>query len=127
MLDSSVVFQTDGASLLLFDPAIAHAEGLGSEASYQFEFSDISSVGRGKVAAVRIGGDGVYGLIDTTENGESMNQVPIGLLESDGEKHARVIRDVARDQVVTFEDIELPDSRLVQLFNLQQEQIGNGK
>ena len=81
----------------------------------------------GELLEEGIGGDGVYGLIDETSNGEALDQLPIGLLEPDGEKYARVVRDVSKDQVVTFADIELPDSRLVQLFNIQQEQIGNGK
>ena len=81
----------------------------------------------GELIEEGIGGDAVYGLIDATANGEANDQIPIGLLEPSGEEKGRVKRDVAKDQIVTFADIELPGTRLVELFNLQQEQIGNGK
>ncbi len=73
-----------------------------------------------------IGGDAVYGLIDTVANGEGGGQVPVGLLEPSGGKRGRLKRDVARDTPLTNLDIDLPETRLLELFRTQQELMGNG-
>jgi predicted homoserine dehydrogenase-like protein len=64
-----------------------------------------------------IGGFHTYGLIDTASSARSMNALPIGLSEG-----CIVKRDVRKDSVVSFDDVDRPDGGLVEkLWQEQQE------
>jgi predicted homoserine dehydrogenase-like protein len=54
-----------------------------------------------------VGGFATYGLIDNTSAARAAQALPIGLSEG-----AVLLRDVARDEAVTFGDVRLPPGRL---------------
>ena len=47
---------------------------------------------------------------------EPQGHVPIAILEADGESMARVKRPIAKDQPITWDDLELPDTWLLNRF-----------
>ena len=55
-----------------------------------------------------IGGFCLYGLIENSPSARSLNALPISLSEG-----CRLLRDVAKDDVVRFDDVERPADRLV--------------
>lgn len=58
-----------------------------------------------------------YGQCENTETAREENLLPIGLAEG-----SRLKRDVSKDQVLTFDDVERPEDRLAhQLWHEQQE------
>ncbi len=56
-----------------------------------------------------------YGQCENADTARSENLLPMGVAEG-----CRVTRSVAKDQTLTYEDVELPDGRLVD--QLRQEQ-----
>ena len=62
-----------------------------------------------------IGGFTCYGMIENSEICESENLLPMGLSEDCSLK-----RDIYKDQVITYEDVNIPESRLC--VRLRQEQ-----
>lgn len=66
-----------------------------------------------------IGGDHVYGLIERCAVGDPAGLVPIALLEAEGQSAARVRRPLARDAAVTWDDVDLPNTWLVDAFRTQ--------
>jgi predicted homoserine dehydrogenase-like protein len=64
-----------------------------------------------------IGGFCSYGLIDTTESARGAHSLPIALSEG-----CKVLRDVPKDSVVTFDDVKRPNIRLRD--TLWAEQLG---
>lgn len=54
-----------------------------------------------------VGGFTTYGLIDNTRAARAAQALPIGLSEG-----AALLRDIARDQVITLGDVQLPPQRL---------------
>jgi predicted homoserine dehydrogenase-like protein len=65
----------------------------------------------------RIGGYLTYGLAENADAARADNLLPLGLAEG-----VRVRRRIGRDEVLTFDDVELPDGRLAdQLWREQQE------
>jgi len=56
-----------------------------------------------------VGGFCAYGLIDNTAAARAMSALPIGL--SDG---CTLRRDVAKDSVISFDDVELPHGRMIE-------------
>jgi predicted homoserine dehydrogenase-like protein len=65
----------------------------------------------------RIGGYLTYGLAENSAAARAENLLPLGLAEG-----ARVRGKIARDAVLTFDDVELPDGRLAdRLWREQQE------
>ena len=69
-----------------------------------------------------IGGFCTYGACEQARVAADAGMVPIGIAEG-----ARLRRDVARDAVVTFDDVELPEDRLVvRLRREQDERFGAG-
>ncbi|MFC1680933.1 homoserine dehydrogenase [Pseudomonadota bacterium] len=69
-----------------------------------------------------IGGDHFYGLIDERDNG---GRVPITLLEPDDGSRAVVITNLEKDQPLTWDDVEIPETYLVRSWR-EQDLIGDG-
>ncbi len=64
-----------------------------------------------------IGGYATYGLAENASVSRSENLLPIGLAEG-----CILVRDVAKDQVLTFDDVKLPENRVAdQLWKEQME------
>jgi predicted homoserine dehydrogenase-like protein len=64
-----------------------------------------------------IGGFCLYGLIENSPSARSLNALPISLSEG-----CRLLRDVAKDDVVRFDDVERPADRLVDRLWTEQAQ-----
>jgi predicted homoserine dehydrogenase-like protein len=62
-----------------------------------------------------VGGFCAYGLIDNAVAARSMSALPIGL--SDG---CTVLRDVGKDKVVSFDDVEMPRGRMIETLWREQ-------
>jgi predicted homoserine dehydrogenase-like protein len=62
-----------------------------------------------------VGGFCTYGLIDNTAAARAMSALPIGL--SDG---CTLRRDVAKDSVISFDDVELPHGRMIETLWREQ-------
>ena len=62
-----------------------------------------------------IGGFTCYGMIENSEICQSGNLLPMGLSEE-----CSIKRDISKDQVITYEDVNLPESRLC--VRLREEQ-----
>lgn len=68
-----------------------------------------------------IGSDEVYGLIMTAEEADTENLVPQGLLDIEENDERPVMRrTVERDQPLTWDDIDMPDTRLLKLWRQQK-------
>lgn len=67
-----------------------------------------------------IGGTAFYGLIDTYEIAQKECLLPIGMA-----KGARILRPVKTDTPITFDDVEMQPSRILDLRNLQDAWMGN--
>lgn len=76
-----------------------------------------------------IGCDELYGLIERREVILREDAVPVSLLDSEARQPFVLTRDLARDQIVTFADLELPESLLTRLYREQEAmllQAGSG-
>ena len=62
-----------------------------------------------------VGGFSGYGLIDNTEPARAMDALPIGLSEG-----CTLLRNVAKDEVISFADVERPESRVVDALWAEQ-------
>ncbi len=65
-----------------------------------------------------IGGFCSYGLIDNRLDARQSNALPIALSEG-----CIMVRDVAKDSVITFNDVKMPETRLSDTLWLEQEQM----
>jgi predicted homoserine dehydrogenase-like protein len=65
-----------------------------------------------------IGGECVYGMIDSAETAREERLVPLGLLAG-----ARVTRDVDVDQILTYDDVELDTSTTIYQLRVLQDQL----
>lgn len=65
-----------------------------------------------------LGGYKTYGLCENTAVATSSNALPMGIAEG-----CRVIKDVAKDTVVTYNDIELPEGQLAVSLRKDQDQF----
>ncbi len=74
-----------------------------------------------------IGGDQVYGLIERCETADAAGRLPIALLDAGTEQLPRMCRSLARGQALTFDDVDLPESRLLALFREQAGMLGAGR
>ena len=84
-----------------------------------------AEVGAGTKRAIKagetidgIGGDYVYGMIDSAEAAKEERLVPLGLLAG-----ARVTRDVDVDHVLTYDDVELDTSTTIYQLRVLQDQL----
>jgi predicted homoserine dehydrogenase-like protein len=66
----------------------------------------------------RIGGYCTYGLAENSAAARAENLLPLGLAEG-----ARVLRKIARDDVLTLDDVELPEGRLCDRLWREQQEI----
>jgi predicted homoserine dehydrogenase-like protein len=68
-----------------------------------------------------IGSDQVYGLIDDAKKADALGMVPQGVLDVEGSDLRPVVkRKMTKDQPITWDDIEIPDTRMAQLWDQQQ-------
>ena len=65
-----------------------------------------------------IGGETVYGMIDSAEVAREENLVPLGLLAG-----ARLARDVDVDHILTYDDVELDTSTTIYQLRALQDQL----
>ena len=65
-----------------------------------------------------IGGEYVYGMIDSAETARDENLVPLGLLAG-----ARLTRDVDVDHLLTYDDVELDTSTTIYQLRALQDQL----
>ncbi len=72
-----------------------------------------------------IGGDEVYGLINEAKVADAANQVPQGVLDIEGIAERPVFkRAVKKDEPITWDDIEIPANRMVELWEQQKPLVG---
>jgi predicted homoserine dehydrogenase-like protein len=68
-----------------------------------------------------IGGDCVYGIIDSAEAAKAEGLVPLGLLAG-----GRLLRDVERDQILTYDDVEIDTSTTIAQLRALQDRLLDG-
>lgn len=90
---------------------------------YAFAKRDVAA---GTAVEHGIGGDDFYGLIERASVGRGNNFVPVWLLDPDGEGRAIVRVDVAKDEPLTYDMVELPDNTLTRLLDEQRRTVPNG-
>ena len=104
------IASTIGRAVLYGDPTVAPIAGPVCEV--------IALAKRDMKAGERLDGVGgfcAYGLIDNTEKARAIDAIPLSLSEN-----CVLRRDVAKDQVISFADVEQPDRGVVdQLWNDQ--------
>ncbi len=72
-----------------------------------------------------IGGDEVYGMIDSAQVADAANHVPQGVLDIEGIKDRPVFkRAVKKDEPVTWDDIDIPANRMTELWEQQKPLVG---
>ncbi len=72
-----------------------------------------------------IGGDEVYGLIDEAKKADAAGHVPQGVLDIEGQPERPVVkRAVAKDQPLTWADIDIPANRMTELWEKQKPLVG---
>lgn len=82
----------------------------------------------GRIIAHGIGSEEVYGMIDTAREADAAGRLPQGALESEGnEPKPRLIRAVKKDEPLHYDDVELPDTHLHQLFERQRRLLAGGE
>jgi len=74
----------------------------------------------GTEIAIGIGGPHVYGQVDHAAACVTAGAVPIALIESVSGRSPRLRRAVTRDELITWDDIELPESRHLDAWRAQQ-------
>jgi len=68
-----------------------------------------------------IGSDEIYGLIDEAQKADERGYVPQALLDTEGCNGLPIIkRAIRRDTPIKWEDIDMPNSRLVDIWRQQQ-------
>ena len=76
---------------------------------------------RGDRIAHAIGSDEVYGLIMSAQDADAADLVPQGLLDVEDTNERPVLRRaVARDEPLSWDDLDMPDTRLLQLWQQQK-------
>jgi len=63
-----------------------------------------------------VGGFCAYGLVDNAEAAGTANALPMGVAEG-----CRLVRDIARDQAISYADVELPGDRLIDELRREQQ------
>ena len=72
-----------------------------------------------------IGGNEIYGLIDEANKADLANHVPQGVLVVEGQAQRPVIKNaVKKDQPITWDDIEIHENRMIDLWEKQKPLIG---
>jgi predicted homoserine dehydrogenase-like protein len=112
-------FETTRAIALaaLYGKAVCTMAAGRSADCYSFAKRDLAP---GDAIAHAIGSDEVYGLVDTAPRADARGMVPLGLLDAEDTAQRPVLRrQLARDQPMTWDDVELPDTRLLGLWQRQ--------
>ena len=79
----------------------------------------------GTVIQHAIGSDEIYGLIEEAKPADNQNRVPQGVLDVEGQPERPVLkRAVVKDQPLSWDDIDMPDTRMVQLWEQQKPLVG---
>jgi predicted homoserine dehydrogenase-like protein len=72
-----------------------------------------------------IGGDEVYGLIDEAKKADATNSIPQGVLDVEGSTERPVLkRAVSKDQPLTWDDFDLPATKMLELWTKQKPLVG---
>jgi predicted homoserine dehydrogenase-like protein len=72
-----------------------------------------------------IGGNEIYGLIDEAKKADVANRVPQGVLVVEERPERPVFKKtVKKDQPITWEDIDIPENRLMDLWVKQKPLVG---
>jgi len=72
-----------------------------------------------------IGSNEVYGLIEEAKLAEAANRIPQGVLDVEGSDERPVLkRNVSIDQPLTWDDLDMPSSRMMELWEKQKPLIG---
>ena len=72
-----------------------------------------------------IGGDEVYGMINEAKIADAANMVPQGVLDIEGIKERPIFkRAVKKDEPLTWDDIDIPANRMVELWEQQKPLVG---
>jgi predicted homoserine dehydrogenase-like protein len=68
-----------------------------------------------------IGSDQCYGLVDYAKKADAAGQIPQGVLDVEGSDLRPVLkRKVDKDQPLTWDDVDIPDTRMAQLWEKQK-------
>lgn len=108
-----------GLVALRGEPVLAPTHGRVSDV-YAFAKKDLQV---GDSVEHGIGGDEFYGMVEACADADPRGHVPITLLEGEGGERPRLKTNLAQDQPLTYDDIELPDSHVLRLFRVQQEML----
>lgn len=73
-----------------------------------------------------IGGDQLYGLVDACADADHKGLVPVTVLENEEGVCPSVKRAVERDEPLSWDDVELPDTCQLSLFREQQGMLDRG-
>ena len=79
---------------------------------------------QGTELPIGIGSEHVYGMIDRQSVCVAKGAVPICLLDHESKPAARVRRRISRDQLVTWDDLEIPAGPLIDAYRAQQRLLG---
>lgn len=72
-----------------------------------------------------IGSDEVYGLVDAAKTADAAGHVPQGVLDVENAPERPIMkRAVKKDQPITWDDVEIPDTRMLQLWTRQKPLVG---
>lgn len=75
----------------------------------------------GTAISIGLGGEHLYGMIERQENIRSSGLVSIALFEQEHFRQSvHITTPVRKDEPITWEDIELPETRLVETFRQQE-------
>ncbi len=77
----------------------------------------------GTAIEIGIGGEHLYGKINRRDTATALGGVPICLFDCEGGPVARVKRQLHRDQLVTWDDVELPEGSLLEAYGRQEEML----
>jgi predicted homoserine dehydrogenase-like protein len=72
-----------------------------------------------------IGGNEIYGLINEAKKADPANHIPQGVLVVEGQAQRPVIKNaVKKDRPITWNDIEIPKNRMMDLWEMQKPLVG---
>ena len=77
----------------------------------------------GTAIRIGIGGGDVYGMIERRETCAASGAVPVCLLDRERGDVARVKRSIGRDRPITWDDVELPGSPLLDTYHMQEHML----
>jgi predicted homoserine dehydrogenase-like protein len=69
-----------------------------------------------------LGGYATYGLCENSDLVKEQNLLPIGLAEG-----CRLKRDISKDEILSYEDIDLPEGRISDQLRAEQNEYFNAR